>query len=189
VERFHLLANRPRFALLRIPGGPWPPSCGPFASGINSSTRSTSGDYDLAVEEVDAAGELGHPRIEADVLAAVVGTAPQHQPIWSISRPVDLRCAQSRRATALAACRHRPWQPEVRAHATTVTMRPRRLSTPAIRPDGSGTPRPPLRHEHVLLAREIGKPDNRPPGSRRCDDSAMVLLDGVDLGGQCRWLP
>jgi len=34
--------------------------------------------------------------------------------------------------------------------STTVTMRPRRLSTPAISPDDSGTRGQPFRHEHVL---------------------------------------
>ena len=46
--------------------------------------------------------------------------------------------------------------------STTVTMRPRRLSTPAISPDDSGT-RVSRSGMNTSWTREIGKPNNCPP--------------------------
>jgi hypothetical protein len=46
--------------------------------------------------------------------------------------------------------------------STTVTMRPRRLSTPAISPDDSGT-RVSRSGMNTSCTREIGSPNNCPP--------------------------
>ena len=46
--------------------------------------------------------------------------------------------------------------------STTVTMRPRRLSTPAISPDDSGT-RVSRSGMNTSWTREIGRPNNCPP--------------------------
>ena len=120
-------------------------------------------DHELAVEAVDAAGELGHAGIEIDgvFLAAVIGElrAPRRS---GRSGGRRIRRAGRRRPPS-AACRRRSWAGPSRARmSTTVTMRPRRLSTPAISADDSGT-RVSRSGMNTSCTREIGRPNNCPP--------------------------
>ena len=64
--------------------------------------------------------------------------------------------------------------------STTVTMRPRRLSTPAISPDDSGT-RVSRSGMNTSCTREIGRPNNWPP-IIAVTYSADGAFDGVGLG-------
>ena len=71
--------------------------------------------------------------------------------------------------------------------STTVTMRPRRLSTPAISADDSGT-RVSRSGMNTSWTREIGRPNNCPPiiGG---DVFGHGALDGLGLGCHVSCLP
>src|SRR5450756_2518741 len=107
--------------------------------------------HELAVEAVYAAGELGHAGIEVDgvFLPAVVGKLEHFADL------VDQTAIGGLPSSFLGS-------PRRARMSITVTMRPRRLSTPAISPGDSGT-RVSRSGMNTSCTREIGRPNNWPP--------------------------
>ena len=147
-------------------------------SGTISRTRSTSRTtMSWPSRRWTPPASLAMRGIEIDgvFLAAVVGEL-QHLADLVDQQAVGLRRADRRRPPS-AACRRRSCGRPSRARMSiTVTMRPRRLSTPAISADDSGT-RVSRSGMNTSCTREIGRPNSWPP-----------IIGGDVFGRRCpRW--